>query len=381
MNKYPIPEELQQAYSEHLAQARVVAARQLFGLAILLYLVFALIDIWAIPSVINTIWVIRAVEVLSLGAVLWCTRYRFFKTYYVPIILVSALLAGAGIEAMVYLAGAEDLARHFYYAGIILVVMGVYSFTFLPVWQAALCGVALFAIFLLIEVFFRPHDVDEFSILAINSAFIISANVLGIFAAMQRNQYIRESFLLRQNLVDDLVRVRQEKEQNEFWSDHDPLTSLPNRKKLMRELEHHIEAATLAKQSIAVLFIDLDGFKAVNDNHGHTLGDEMLTIVADRLTASVRESDLVARLGGDEFVVILTLERDDREAPMRIAQGILASIERPVRHSTMNVALSASIGIAFYPDDAEHSAELIRVADSTMYQAKRLGKGRIAISA
>ena len=79
MNKYPIPKELQQAYSEHLAQARVLAARQLFGLAILLYLVFALIDIWAIPSVINTIWVIRAVEVLSLGGSAVVYTLPFFQ--------------------------------------------------------------------------------------------------------------------------------------------------------------------------------------------------------------------------------------------------------------------------------------------------------------
>lgn len=124
---------------------------------------------------------------------------------------------------------------------------------------------------------------------------------------------------------------------------------------------------------LAVLFIDLDGFKAVNDTHGHGIGDALLISVASRLSASVRGSDVVARLGGDEFAVLL-IASGYLEADL-VAKHIIEKVSAPHRIENFTISVSASIGISLFPDTATTSQMLIKLADEAMYRAKRNGKG------
>ncbi|MDP6705843.1 MAG: EAL domain-containing protein [Alphaproteobacteria bacterium] len=154
----------------------------------------------------------------------------------------------------------------------------------------------------------------------------------------------------------------------------DNLTGLPNRALLHDRLAHAIDQARRYDERLAVMFVDLDRFKAINDTLGHASGDKMLRAVAERLTDCLRGSDTVARLGGDEFVAVLDkLPRDIVAA--EIAQKVIARLSEPVSTSGVEMRVTPSIGIALFPTDGEDATELIRNADAAMYQAKERGGG------
>lgn len=175
---------------------------------------------------------------------------------------------------------------------------------------------------------------------------------------------------LAQNAVHDLDELTRA-------TQHDALTGIPNRALLLDRLEHAIAVATRNASHVAVLFIDLDNFKQVNDSLGHDVGDEVLQAAARRLEAAVRGSDTVSRHGGDEFLVLLS-EISHASDAVLIAHKMLAAFVSPIRAGDDLVFVSASIGIAIYPEDGADASGLIHGADTAMYQSKRRGPGGYA---
>ena len=152
----------------------------------------------------------------------------------------------------------------------------------------------------------------------------------------------------------------------------DPLTELPNRRMLMESLPAIIENARQGRSSIALLYIDLDGFKPVNDSLGHAAGDDVLIHISSTMRSLVRKGDSLARLGGDEFMLILADLRTSEDA-VRVAEGLLHAIEIPIVLLGQKVHVTASIGISIFPTDAAQMEELMVRADMAMYAAKRQG--------
>ena len=156
---------------------------------------------------------------------------------------------------------------------------------------------------------------------------------------------------------------------------HDSLTGLPNRAFFEGRLNRSVRNAARQQDHLALLFLDSDHFKQINDTLGHAVGDEVLISVADRVRAQLREHDLVARLGGDEFAVLLTPLQSREDAEL-IAEKIVASMKLPVQlDSGRSIATSLSVGIAYYPDDGADPASLLNAADAAMYEAKRKRRG------
>ena len=155
---------------------------------------------------------------------------------------------------------------------------------------------------------------------------------------------------------------------------HDPLTGLPNRKLFQEKLIQTVEWAEGADQIVALLFLDLDGFKAINDTEGHVVGDLLLKSVAQRLKGCLRNSDTVARLGGDEFVVILTGIPGDQVS--RVAQKLLDTLAQPFVIQSKKVTVTTSVGISLYPSDGKGIETLIVEADQAMYRSKESGKNQ-----
>jgi diguanylate cyclase (GGDEF)-like protein/PAS domain S-box-containing protein len=155
---------------------------------------------------------------------------------------------------------------------------------------------------------------------------------------------------------------------------HDPLTGLLNRRAFQEEMDRALSRIRRTGQQMAVLFLDLDGFKGINDRYGHDVGDAVLVGAADRLRRAVRLEDPISRLGGDEF--ILLAEVDDEEGALKVATRLLALFSDPYQVDNMAVTVSPSIGISLFPVDGEDSETLVRLADKAMYTAKLEGKNR-----
>jgi diguanylate cyclase (GGDEF)-like protein len=154
---------------------------------------------------------------------------------------------------------------------------------------------------------------------------------------------------------------------------HDALTGLPNRVLLFDRLQHALRVATRGERKLAVLFVDLDGFKAVNDGFGHEAGDQLLVAVGERLCAAIRDGDTVARLGGDEFVVLCE-DIDHAAEPVEIAERVIASLKQPFDLPAGQVSISGSVGIAV-AGGSDGASELLVRADFAMYAAKQRGPG------
>jgi diguanylate cyclase (GGDEF)-like protein/PAS domain S-box-containing protein len=177
-------------------------------------------------------------------------------------------------------------------------------------------------------------------------------------------------------LFSDITSLKQHEKQLEQIAHYDGLTGLPNRVLLADRLHQGMAQARRQGQRLAVVFLDLDGFKAINDDHGHEVGDQLLITLAARMEQTLRESDTLARLGGDEFVAVL-LGLGDSKACMPMLARLLAAAAQPVSAGESVLQVSASLGVTFYPQAEDNDADqLLRQADQAMYQAKLAGKNR-----
>lgn len=176
----------------------------------------------------------------------------------------------------------------------------------------------------------------------------------------------------------DVTEVQQQTEELAYAAAHDPLTGLPNRNLLKDRARQAIARAQRKHESFALLFLDLDRFKEVNDSMGHASGDALLLDVAKRLTSCVREEDTIARLGGDEFVVLLDGPTQAGQVKA-VAEKILHTLREPYQLGTQSTRISVSIGSSWYPVDGLDTESLLTHADSAMYRAKQEGRDRISM--
>ena len=203
-----------------------------------------------------------------------------------------------------------------------------------------------------------------------------------------RNRYIRkdggvvhilwaafwsEDVGARIGVARDVTALAQAEEELRFLAHHDPLTKLTNRSLFNDRLDAALRTAHRRKSSLALLFVDMNDFKGINDVHGHAVGDRVLCMAAQRLQSCVRESDTVARMGGDEFTVLLTDIQSADDVAWKIEQ-ITAAMAEPLGAEFGGIKMpSCSIGMAFYPVDGEDADTLLSHADGDMYRIKRHG--------
>lgn len=174
-------------------------------------------------------------------------------------------------------------------------------------------------------------------------------------------------------LIEQNEKITEQKRQIEYQATHDELTGLPKRRWIQERLELEISRARRGNCKLAVLFIDLDGFKLANDTYGHDAGDHLLRMVGHRLLESIRTVDLAARVGGDEFVVVACGLSNVDEVQL-VARKLKDVVTQVVSYKDQSMQVGASIGSAIYPDDAQAPEELISLADRAMYVAKRAGR-------
>ncbi|MBP9906305.1 MAG: EAL domain-containing protein [Rhodoferax sp.] len=180
-------------------------------------------------------------------------------------------------------------------------------------------------------------------------------------------------------LFSDITSIKSHQSQLEHIAHFDALTNLPNRVLLSDRLKQAMAQVQRRQQQVAVIYIDLDGFKAINDQHGHQTGDQVLITLAHRMKEALRDGDTMSRIGGDEFVAVL-IDLQDLTASMPLLQRLLSAAAQPVQVGTLLLQVSASLGVTLYPQAHDIDADqLLRQADQAMYQAKLAGKNRYHI--
>jgi len=179
------------------------------------------------------------------------------------------------------------------------------------------------------------------------------------------------------SVKEDFTEIKRLQDQMDNLAHHDQLTGLPNRTLFYDRLKHAQAQAKRREKGFVLFFMDLDGFKAVNDTHGHELGDHLLKAVGQRLSECVRESDTVARMGGDEFTVLLP-DLQSHEHAANIARQILKALTQPFQFGAVTCEIGVSIGISCYPEDGEDAERIISHADAAMYRVKNAGRNNFA---
>ena len=222
-------------------------------------------------------------------------------------------------------------------------------------------------------------DITELVARMERSQWTILAAVLGGMAAV----YLAMQLMLARyhRLLREQERERAAQEERiRYQAYHDSLTGLPNRASFAEHLDEAMRRAKRAGWPLALLFLDLDNFKRVNDSLGHDAGDRLLRVAAERIRRAVREADMLFRMGGDEFTVLLEDVRGPEEAAM-VASRVLEAMAEPLQLQHHEISVTASIGIALYPRDDVVAERLLKSADTAMYRAKELGRNRYAFFA
>ena len=176
-------------------------------------------------------------------------------------------------------------------------------------------------------------------------------------------------------IFSDITKIKDSNAKIEFLAHHDPLTNLPNRLLLQARLSKSIDISTELKQRLAVFFIDIDNFKLINDTYGHSIGDKIINLVAQRLQKNIRKNDTISRIGGDEFIIVMEDIKDITNAK-KIAQNILDDFSEPIKMQEYLFDVTLSVGISIFPENGITDEDLIKYADTAMYNAKNAGKNQ-----
>lgn len=332
-----------------------------FGLwvAIIVYLLFGALDFWFMrdeAAFAFALTVRGAVLALTTGLLL-SNRREWFVRHRELWMLSLVLLLGLGLT--VILVSAPETVIDRYYVGYVLMVIAAYTLFMLPFPVAAPLSLILLLFYLALE--FVVVGEMEPRVLS-NVTFLVSAMLVMGVGGYSAERQRRLAFLRR-------CLIEREREASEHSALHDPLTGLPNRRLFMEKLTQAVARDVRYQKYCAVLFMDLDGFKAVNDRLGHAVGDALLREVGYRLRKAVRETDTVARLGGDEFVILY----EDMEAVDNVdvaTRRVFDAFATPFEIDGHTLEIGASVGIALHPVNADTPDELLKLADAFMYEQK-----------
>jgi diguanylate cyclase len=335
----------------------------------LLYLLFGLLDIWTVSSEQQiTAWAIRFGALTVPFAVFMLTFTRYFRMASHLWLASLGLAANVGFLLILPLVPITQLGL--FYPSIALTAVANYCLVGTRFVYAL--AVEMFVLIGYNIVFLKSHGFIAADLLT-SDFFILCANIIGGGAGYMQERQNRMLFL-REHALE------QERQKHLDRSLHDPLTGLPNRDLLHDRLNQALSESHRDNNTHACFFIDLDGFKKINDEQGHDLGDKVLRAVAAQLKLSVREADTAARLGGDEFFVLCRNVENELGAQLQ-AQRLINAIETCCASWLPNGALSASIGICMVPFDGITIEDVIARADKAMYQAKQNRPGKFAMAA
>ncbi len=354
---------LEQVYVEKTFAARVFQARCAFVIATTLYFSLALLDTWLVPHAYqSTVWTIRLVAYCVPALVMLSTYTNIFARATDFLLALCGLTASMAFIAIVPLLSLERLTQ--FYSSIVITTITCYCLIGTRFIYSLVVEIVVLIAYNL--VFVRVHGAN-LEILLNHDFFMVAANLMGGAAGYLQEHQKRKLFLREQELDS-------ERQKHLDRSLRDTLTGLPNRELLSDRLGQALAQSERDGIQHACFFVDLDGFKKVNDTLGHAVGDQVLQAVAAQLSIAVRDSDTVARVGGDEFFVLCrSIVSEDAAAQQ--AQRLIDHVEAAYIAKVPSGILSASIGVCLLPFEGATVSSTISRADKAMYRAKTAGRG------
>ncbi|MBE2166848.1 MULTISPECIES: GGDEF domain-containing protein [unclassified Cobetia] len=376
---------LERRYRRRQIETSHKLSRITIPLSCLLFASYGLIEISLLDHY-ETYLLLRTSVLVGVLGLFLLSRLPRFRHHVNGILCLASLVAALGTLAMFHVgdghAGEHLVESHaagqhedehgdfpVYFVTLITVVFWTYTLLGLQFIYAMACGLLIWmgctASCALM------HLGSDVLVEANEAFFMMAVNLLAGMSAYSRERQSRQLFLHECHITGERDDLR----------DHamcDSLTGLLNRRALLTRLDQILDIQTLGTVQ-AALFIDLDGFKPVNDRHGHAIGDEVLRITGERLGNTLRGNDIVGRLGGDEFLVLISREGNGRKGPEQLAERLIDAISRPITLEVdgepLIIAVSASIGISLFPFSGATPETVIARADSAMYEAKQRGRG------
>jgi len=356
--------ETERAFIRHLLPRLRLQGRAAIVVGVFVYFVYGALDHLFVPAnQLGLVWVIRMVALAVPVIVLVLTFTAWFEKANQFLLAIVGLSAALGLIAMLWHLPFASSA--YYYPGLMLSTFYTYNLIGARFIQALVINIFVLLLYNLLFGYVRAYP-DP--ILLSENFFMISANLIG-GAAGYLVEYQRRQLFLRELQLDRERRLHLQR------SLHDRLTGLPNRDLLDDRLNQALALARRDSERHAGFFVDLDGFKNVNDQLGHEVGDIALREISRRLVAATRETDTISRLGGDEFF-LLVQDIGSCDAAAHLADKLIRIIEQPIAGLPDAPVLSASIGICLFPRAGLDSTPeaIIRCADLAMYRAKESGK-------
>lgn len=291
-----------------------------------------------------------------------------------PIVSNPIILIDIGLFVTAFLMLVTDDIVLFFHIIFVLLSIGAFFWSFRAFTFRSLLWVAAATAGVLIAVLRGQTQPEEMIEIPLLTVILVMVFIIASFRAKAQRELEREHRALKQALEER--QALQEALLHQAF--YDKLTGLPNRALLFDRLQHAFLEAVRHKQPLALLFVDLDGFKTVNDQFGHATGDQLLVEVAKRMLSVARDEDTVARLGGDEFTIVLK-NPQSLEIASEMANRVLKRIAEPYRLSDNDIRISASIGVSMSYPKGDQPEDLLREADDAMYQAKASGKSKVYV--
>lgn len=359
-------------YQFYLKDEKIKLTRIMCILSCILYAAFIIVDIWALSSAFESALIVRGIVITCLCLTYWLTYTDTFERFYSYIVAAIYVIATFGVQYMVYISSPSDQAYETYFVGVILILITLFSWTYLKLRVSLPLALTAIFSYIYIELVDRSKLTSTREVALVTNVFFLgSAALIGFIAQVMRDRYLRENFLLQQSLKHAYNKKSEEARDNEYLANHDPLTDLPNRRYMMELLNKSLDEAYQKDKVLVIMFIDLNGFKQINDVYGHNVGDEVLLIVAKRLELAIRKGDYLSRLGGDEYLMGLMMDKENLDEIEAIANKFSEVVGQSMNVEGLKLSVGASIGVSAYPIHGNSIESLINIADHRMYQVKK----------
>jgi diguanylate cyclase (GGDEF)-like protein len=373
--------DLETSFQKDYFEKTLFQVRLSLLFAAFLYGMFGILDSFVIPEIKQYTWFIRFFLICPLLLAIFLLTYtKYYRKLMRFWLFLAGFASGAGIIMMIV--KAPSPGNHLYYSGVLLCAL-FYS-VFVPNFiVAAALSWSIFVMYVVMVIFASDIPLPA---LMNNTTLFIAFNIAGMFACYSFERHMRSDFLQRRTIHAQteelriaLLDVEKARRDAEELSNMDALTGLFNRRHFFSEAEHELERTIRHHHRLAVIMLDIDHFKSINDTHGHCVGDRVLQEVAEKIRDTIRRSDTPCRYGGDEFAILLP--ETDIFAAEGIGCRLLQDIELTgIETDKGRILITASVGIAALSEDDYAEVDiLIDRADQSLYEAKKAGRNQVKL--